>query len=69
MLGDELGAENGLSSIQTRKLGHPGYIKFRASTLPNFIRIFFNVNYLSDANYTTILSKVLPVELIVSKIV
>jgi hypothetical protein len=51
MLGDELGADNGLPCIQTRKLGHLGNIKFRASNLKNSIRIFFNVSYLSDANY------------------
>jgi len=43
-------------------------IKFRASTLPNSIRIFFNAYYLSEANYITILRKGL-VELIVPKVV
>ena len=44
-------------------------IKFRASTSPNSIRIFFIVYYLSDADYITILRKVLLVDLIVPKIV
>jgi hypothetical protein len=69
MLGDELGAENELSCTQTRKLGHPGNTKFRISILPNSIRIFFNVNYFSDANYMAIWRKVLLVELLVPTIV
>jgi hypothetical protein len=52
-----------------QKLGLPRNIKFIASTLPNSIRIFFTVYFLSDANYITILRKALLVELIVPKIV
>jgi hypothetical protein len=69
MLSDESGAADRQYCIQIRKFGHPGNIKFIASVLPKCIRMFFNLNYFSDAHHIRTWSKVLLEKLTVPKTV